>query len=224
MNENPNFEPESTRSLLKEIAELCEHASLTGAFNGGTARVLIRYNSILEHLEEVRAVPTGMFQRLPDNASYGEIGVEARMLASFIKGGKEKDKGPRADKSVLVRLAPFVKGEDLALMVRQQMAQGSAMDMDLITQLAPFLDQNMLSEILKDHLRPPTPPDPPAPPAPPAPPFRHEPPVTPYEALPPRIPVREEKLSVLIERLKDPTISHIEQAEILDRIRSLPSE
>jgi hypothetical protein len=45
-----------------------------------------------------------------------------------------------------------------------------------------------------------------------------------YEALPPRVPLREEKLSVLIERLKDPTISHVEQAEILDRIRSLPSE
>lgn len=219
MNENPNFDPESIRSLLKEIAELCEHASLTGAYAGGAHRVLIRYNAILEHLLEAKAIPADMFEMLPPNTGYGEIGVEARMLASFVKGSGKKDRdrdhSPRGDTSVLIRLAPFVKSEDLATMVRQQIQAGDAMDMNLITQLAPFLDRDMLSEILQDHLRP-TPPAPPEPPAPPAP--------VVYEPLVPHAPAREERISVLVERLKDPTLSHIEQAEILDRLRSLPSE
>lgn len=222
MNENPNIDTEATRSLLREIADLCEHASLTGALSGGAGRVATRYNSVLARLEEAGAVPPDMFSPLAPDSAYGEIGVEARMLASFIRRDKhkEKDKGGHGDANVLIRLAPFVKGQDLAKMVRLQMEQGSAMDMDLVTKLAPFLDQEMLSEILRDHLNPPAPPAPPTPPVPP----HAEPPEPPMEALPPRAPFREERISTLIERLKDPNLSHIEQAEILDRIRSLPSE
>lgn len=232
MSEYENFDTEAIRSLLREIADLCEHASLTGALNGGAARVATRYNAVLARLEEANSVPRGMFAPVDSNASFGEIGVEARMLASFIKRDRkgEKIKGGSEDASVLIRLAPFVKREDLSRMVQQQMEQGSALDMDLITKLAPFLDQSMLSEILRDHISPPKPPRPqpaPEPASEPAPaPTPPEPAYFEAEIIPPRYPVpaREAKISVLIERLKDPTLSHIEQAEILDRLRSLPSE
>jgi hypothetical protein len=237
MNENLNIDVDAYRHMLREIADLCEHASLTGSLNGGESRVARRYNAVLARLEEGGILPAGMFDPVPDSGQFGEIGVEARMLAAYLSNDrKEKRKERGGDPGVLVRLAPFVRPEDLAALVRQQMESGARMDMDLVTHLAPFLDQNALGELLQEHLRgpkaaptPPTPPTPPSPPTPPVPPvspvppFAHEPIVPLPEALPApaSTPPQEDRVLVLLERLKDPRLSTEERAEIIDRVRAL---
>ena len=142
-------------NLLREIGDLCEHASLTGAFAGGAEQAAGRYNAILRILEEDDSVPPGLFTRLNDNAPFGQVGVEARMLASFLEGEKKRASacGEGFDTSVLVRLAPFVRGEDLGDLVREQVRQGSTISAKVLTSLAPFLDSGSLGDLIKSHLR-----------------------------------------------------------------------
>src|ERR1022692_592404 len=73
---------QSCRKLLNEIADMCEHASLTGSLSSGSKRTAQRFNTVLEHLSMTGTVPQGLFTPIPEDADYGEIGVEARMLGS----------------------------------------------------------------------------------------------------------------------------------------------
>lgn len=228
MNENASNEIAACQSLLREIAELCENASLTGSLSGGAGRVGQRYNALLGRLTAQGAVPQDLFSPIPEGAGYGEIGVEARMLAGYLKQEKKKDKRS-GDPGILVRLAPFVSREDLANLIRQHWEQGTGVDMDTITHLAPFLAQEDLGKLLSSHFQAhvasekPEPPTPPAPPAAPA-----EAPTRPSGSEPtmhfneaPRNP--EDRLGVLLERLKDPRLSDAERLDLIERVRALTS-
>ena len=159
---------EPIAQLLREIAEICEHASLTGAYEGGTARVVRRYNAVLEQLQNSGAITAAMFEPLDPNCSFGEIGVEARMLRSVLTKSKQKDKSRDPDLDVLTRLAPFVRREDLGELIQAQM-KSSSVPLDQLVRLAPFLPEDTIHQIVSDHMRgqaePPKPPEPPAPPA-----------------------------------------------------------
>lgn len=214
-----SHQPEEIRRaihLLNEIAELCEQATLTGTLHGGAPRVVARYNQTLQWLDQTGAVAPGFFQPLPQHADYGEIGVEARMLASYIKGpSKERERERDEDPGILVRLAPFVRKEDLAEMVRDHMRQGHRINPDLLTQLAPFLDQDMLGELVREHLartRAATRSD--AEPAPQPPRATTE--ITFAPPPPVRVSVRE-----LLDRLSQPGVSDEERDAIMHQIRNL---
>ncbi|AIE87111.1 hypothetical protein [Fimbriimonas ginsengisoli] len=229
MNENSYNDIDATRSLLREIADLCEHASLTGSLQGGAGRVAQRYNAVLARFTESGVVPRDMFSYLSETAEYGEIGVEARMLSSYLRkdeaGTRRRMRDGEGDHAAFVRLAPFISREDLASLVRQQVEGGTRIDMGMLTQLAPFLGQEDLGQLLREHLRTPTPPEreqapepPPTPPAPPAP-GRQEWPTIQFNEAPQ--PPAEEKLSSLLERLKDPRLSEEERSNLVERIRGM---
>jgi len=156
MKENLSEELRATRRLLHEISQMCEHATLTGSLGGGAPRTVARYNSILARLVSEGAVPEGLFTSLAENSEYGEIGVEARMLASYIREGeKEKDKNRSwgvHDPGILTRLAPFVDSADLSALIREQMQKGVHMDMHILTSIAPFLGKQDLSMLLREQL------------------------------------------------------------------------
>jgi hypothetical protein len=78
------------RRLIKDIAELAQHASLTGALQGGASTAARRYNRVVARLEEIGVASPGMFDPLPENTSFDEIGVEATLLAGYLKD----DEGP----------------------------------------------------------------------------------------------------------------------------------
>ena len=86
---------ESCRRLLNEIAEMCDHASLTGSLASGVKRTVQRYNMVLERLTQAGDVPSGLFSTLPESADFGEIGVEARMLASYFDRDRKNKRGRR---------------------------------------------------------------------------------------------------------------------------------
>ncbi len=171
--------------LVKEIADMAEHASLTGSLDSGKPAMIQRYNSLLDSLEDESDVPHGLFGKLPESADFGQIGVEARLLYAYLKdSGNDNNGGKHGDLGVVVRLAPFVKSADLTEMVRACLAEGCSIDTRTLTHLAPFLEQGILSDLVRHHIgkaagvvvvdarkaersSPGTPPTPGTPPAPP---------------------------------------------------------
>lgn len=214
-----NFESESSvQRLLREIADLCEHASLTGSLEGGSQRVAKRYNSILSQLEQQGDLPDGLFDPLGEHVSYGEIGVEARMLHAFVAKGKDKRKPKdEPDLDILVRLAPFVKREDMGELIRSHVGSGEV-SLDLLVRLAPFIPSEdvhrIVQENLRAHIQPPTPPEPPVPPTPPEPPRPPETNVVPIWN-DPSADVRKVadalRRSDLPDELRDQLVNHLQQ-------------
>ncbi|HWD41395.1 MAG TPA: hypothetical protein VG944_21300 [Fimbriimonas sp.] len=181
---------ERTVKLLREIAEMSEHAVLTGSLEGGSVRAAKRYNAIVQALTNQGQIAPGLFSPIDENSNFGEIAVEARLLASYIDengngngdfhaehgrhghGHRWKDKG---DSNILMRLAPFLDKDALAELVKEHAMQDGRFDGHLITALAPFLDGSTLSDLVRNHLlsreRPeqPSRPEPPPPSAAPVP-------------------------------------------------------
>ncbi len=224
-------EIQSCVSLLREISEMCEHASLTGSLGGGAPRTADRYNATLQRLIQLQAVPEGLFQTLPQSADYGEIGVEARMLASYATKGKEAEKnhrrGRRGESSILMRLAPFVDTKDLGAMIREHVKGGQTLDMEDLTHLAPFLDRETLGAMVRENLsksqtsEPEPTPEPATAPTPelvPAPTFdgtRINPPII-------QMPTQEKpSLDELVARLKQPNLTQEERDWVLDQMRHI---
>jgi len=231
-------EIQSSRRMLGEIADMCEHATLTGGLEGGEARTAQRYNALVKRLTEAQLVPTGLFATLPESAKYGEIGVEAKMLASYLPSNKQKERSSEnSDRNIIVRLAPFVHKEELAMLIRDHASKGNGIDVNTLSSLAPFLGSDMLSELLRDHLAkstaeakvsPPQPPSPPTPPTPPTPPVSTQVNpesslslVIPQTNLPETIGERTETVEDLLALLKSPYLSDEEGAAAVERLRFL---
>ncbi|MBS1723310.1 MAG: hypothetical protein JSS66_10195 [Armatimonadetes bacterium] len=139
--------------LVKEIADMAEHASLTGSLETGKSALIKRYNSVVETLEDEDELPHGLFKKLSDSAEFGEIGVEARLLYAYLRDGNGNGGSSKhGDMGVVLRLAPFVSSEDLTGMVKAYMAEGCKLDDKLLTALAPFLEKGMLSELVRSML------------------------------------------------------------------------
>ncbi len=201
MNENQ----QSLARMLRQLGDLAEDASLTGSLKGGAPQAARRYNHCLRQLQSDDAVPQGMFEEIEEStADFGRLGVDARLLASFIDTEREESTEP----SVVVRLAPFLDQQDLADLVRQQMSSGLRFDTNSISHVAPFLPSNLLGQLVQEAMRPPTPPQAPAPPPVPVP---HQPHV------PPQPPMKTSR-DALIERLSQPGLSTEERIAIAHEI------
>ena len=219
-------EIQATRRLLSEIAEMCEHATLTGSLEGGELRTAQRYNAILQRLIATQVVPVGLFSNLPDSVRFGEIGVEAKMLASYLPSSKHKEKDS-ADRNVIIRLAPFVHKEELALLIRDHARNGHGLDINTLSSLAPFLGQDMLSELLRDHhaktVAEPSAPKPPEEPIgtakPPMPPSSIALAVVP-EYQPEPTDRKQETIEDLLALLKSPYLSEEEKSQVIERLRA----
>jgi len=219
MIEKSGSEIGSLRRMLREIADLAENASLTGSLSSGASKAVQRYNAILRQLVESGTVAKGIFDELNvETTDYGQLGVDARLLSSYLKGQESNDNGSgRGESSVLIRLAPFIRGEDLALLVREQIAKGAHINSHVITALAPFLGSDQLGQLVREHLisdsaakeTPPAPPS--APPAPARPePIRQEP--------------GGETVQDLIEQLRRPELSREERERIAARLAELAGQ
>lgn len=208
------------RRLLVQIGDMCDHASLTGTMADGARRTAERYNVILRRLEDAGAVGNGLFDALPEGVGYGEIGVEARMLAAYLKTDDKHKHGDEwsGERNMIVRLAPFIGAAELQQLIQDQAAAGSSFDIHTITALAPFLGPEYLSKIVRENLlkseAPATSPDPA--PSPPAAPPRAEMPV-PVEPA-------NRGISHLLDLLQDPALPERERQHIVDRIRIATGE
>lgn len=207
MNQNSN-EIGGIRRMLREIADMAENATLTGGLSGGAPRAVQRYNAILRQLTAADSVPTGMFDELNmETTDFSQLAVDARLLASYLKGQGENNGG---DASMLIRLAPFVNREDLEKLVRDQVSAGVQISSSVITALAPFLSADHLGRLIRENLGtagagsnvgPSSTPPTPTPPTP-------EPP-------------RQETLAELAEMLSRPELSREERARIAAKLSEM---
>lgn len=237
---------EAVRRMLRELSEMCENASLTGALSGGAAHATARYNRMLETLEAEAAVPPGMFSRLDEQSTgFGQLAVETRLLLASLKDEEDEEEGRhgrrgRRGLGALIGLAPFLDRDDLEKLVRERLEDSGPISDGLLIGLAPFLNKTMLREIVNRRVgvpAPPTPPEPPVPPAPPAPPAPGAAPAweaPPAPGVPPppapepfaaglRGPVSEE-LSWLASRLADPGLTADERSRIAARLAELAGQ
>jgi len=172
---NTTIEPRSIYRMLREMGDLAEHSSLTGSLSSGASQLAERYNRILELVTRQELVPTGMFSPVSTNqADYGSIGVESRMLAAYLSGSKERMREEdEYDYSEVMQLAPFLKSSDLGEMIREIITQGNRPPKKLLASVAPFLSQSDLGEFMRvvaKPFKPPVAPETPAAPTqPPAP-------------------------------------------------------
>lgn len=209
MNENSN-DKNALRRMLREIADLAENASLTGGLASGAPRAVQRYNAILRQLVESGDLPRGIFEELdPETTDFGQLGVDSRLLASYLKG--KGDGNGNSDASILVRLAPFVRGEDLAAMVKEHLSRGIELSANVITALAPFMNSDQLGQLVREHLIS-TPQEEPMRPTPP-------PPAPSRPAEP-----GGETLAELADQLSRPELSREERERIAARIRELSQQ
>ncbi len=219
---NQEIDIKACRRLLSEIGDLCEHASLTGSMSSGAARTAERYNTVLERLVGAGIVDAGMFSAVPATANFDEVGVEAKMLAGYLPGDKNKQRDhDHGDRSMIVRLAPFIGQSELNELVRDHAKMGG-LDINLLSSLAPFLGQEYLSGLVRENLlksaEPSVPVSPAAPPAPqvtPAPSIsggasaRHP---VPMEA-------NEQGVGHLLDMLQDTSLTEAERQHVIERIR-----
>lgn len=154
-------------SLLKELADLAEHASLTGALEGGSRRAARRYNAIVEHLEERDIIPEGVFQPLDeDQDGYDAVGIESKLLLGYIREEREEgDEEPgvapfegkrkkrrKPDFEFILGLAPFMDRRDVGRMVRAAVKGKQNVEPGFIMGLAPFMDRDEIARLVREHM------------------------------------------------------------------------
>lgn len=164
------------KRLLREIADMAEHATLTGAYAGGAPEAARKVNAIYVMLNEEGKVPKGLFDRISPDADWSTVGVQARLLSTMIDGNGGRahhhkhaadDEG---DPGILVALAPFLNQQDLAQMVEAKLKSKQPFDEGILVALAPFIGSDLLGRLVREKFvhrpEPPAPPEPPTPPTP----------------------------------------------------------
>lgn len=241
---------EAVRRMLRELSDMCENASLTGALAGGAAHATARYNRMLETLEDEDVVPHGMFSKLDEQSTgFGQLAVDCRLLLASLREDEEPEEGRRSGRKgrggglgALIALAPFLDKDDLEKLVRERVTEAGPINDGILIGLAPFLNKGMLREIVNKRVATatgPVAPEPPSPPEPPTPP-------TPPEPLPSARPAwagvgvgsvdlnvhqehdlkpsPQDELSTLAARLAQPHLPDSERAQIAARLAELAKE
>ncbi len=76
--------------MLGQTAELTEEP----AIQGGESRCITQFNNTLARLQTIDAVPDGLFDELPADASLGDISFACRQLAAFLAPSLTKETEP----------------------------------------------------------------------------------------------------------------------------------
>jgi len=144
------------RRMLKELAELSQHASLTGSLRDGAAAAVRRYNAAIERLNEID-VPTTGFTPLPAGAGYDELAVESASLAGYLQEEENGAGGSCGGKSrgmkLVVGLAPFIDQDALVDLVKANTSPDDQLDPGLIIALAPFLPRHEISRLVRENMQ-----------------------------------------------------------------------
>ena len=93
MTARPDGDRARLRNVLRTIARQAQHASLTGALQGGESRSVGQYNHIVEVLISDGLlddpVYRAAFAPLPEDTGYDGIGMSAGLLQKCLDGAQE---------------------------------------------------------------------------------------------------------------------------------------
>lgn len=85
-----NQEQQEIRGLfhiVEQTAEIAEDSTLTQSFKEGERRCITQFNNVLERLNEMDAIPTDLFDPLPEEATFSEISIACHHLAAYLSEG-----------------------------------------------------------------------------------------------------------------------------------------
>ena len=71
-------------NMLEHTAKIAEDAALTDTFSDGEKRCISQFNNVLKRLNDIDAVPEGLFLELPADASFGQIAIACHQLAAYL--------------------------------------------------------------------------------------------------------------------------------------------
>lgn len=70
--------------MLEHTAKIAEDAALTGTFSGGESQCISQFNNVLRRLHDIKAIPDALFEALPADASFSQIGIACHQLAAYL--------------------------------------------------------------------------------------------------------------------------------------------
>ena len=70
--------------MLEHTAKIAEDAALTDTFADGEARCITQFNNVLTLLNNLDAVPDGLFDELHTDASFSQIAIACHQLAAYL--------------------------------------------------------------------------------------------------------------------------------------------
>ena len=71
--------------LLEMTARIIETSTITDQFSGSEERCARQFNNALELLTELGAVPEDLFERLEEDAAFGDICFACHQVAAYVK-------------------------------------------------------------------------------------------------------------------------------------------
>lgn len=73
--------------MLEATTKLLEKPSVLDNFASGENRCIKQFNSALSRLNDLEALPAGLFEPLDDGASIGDIGYAYHQVSTYLKEG-----------------------------------------------------------------------------------------------------------------------------------------
>lgn len=96
-NTEPNQkELKRIHRLLRQMAEMVQHASLTGSLQQGGTQAVQQYNNIVVRLEQIGEIPTGFFPSLAADIPFDGVGIAAGSLAAYIQDTVEEEQDEKS--------------------------------------------------------------------------------------------------------------------------------
>ena len=76
--------------MLEETAKIAVDAALTETFSGGETQCISQFNNSLKRLSEIGGIPDGLFEALPEDASFSQIGIACHQLTAYLNADLEE--------------------------------------------------------------------------------------------------------------------------------------
>lgn len=73
--------------MLETTSKHLERAAIVDSFSDGEARCIRQFNNALARLNDLEALPEGLFDPLEENASRGDIGFAYNQVSTYLKEG-----------------------------------------------------------------------------------------------------------------------------------------
>ena len=125
-----NQEQQEIRGLfhiVEQTAEIAEDSTLTQSFKEGERRCITQFNNVLERLNEMDAIPTDLFDPLPEEATFSEISIACHHLAAYLSEGVDTSTDLKSiftnflGKRIAPNLSEDMKDASIDVLIRKSM-------------------------------------------------------------------------------------------------------
>lgn len=127
--------------ILEQTAEIAEGTILTGNYKDSESRCISQFNKVLQRLNEIDAVPEGLFDPLSENATFSEISIACNHLAAYLSEGL----GISSD---LKSMMTNILGKDIIENISEEFKESGIGDL-IRSAMPDFLTETALEDINK---------------------------------------------------------------------------